>query len=320
VDAIVKMALKALCPLPGGAICVGFMLFTSNVEAQNLFETDEASGNIYEFTPGGVRSTFVSGLNFPSLLAFNSVGDLFVEVMSNPSKGIDNIIEITPSGVESTFASGLDLPTGLAFNSTGDLFVGLTGDGMAGSGSIIEITPNGTQSTFATGVSPNGIAFNGAGDLFEEDGSGNIYEFTPTGAKSTFASVPNVTLSGLAFDSMGNLYAEKFSSIAGLGSVYEFTPGGVRTTFLASGLTEPNDGPAFNGSGDLFIPNNGLSPNTGFITEIAPNGAATTFASGLDAPVGLAFQNESLPVPEPQFLGLLAAGTTMLIVCRRRNR
>ena len=31
--------------------------------AGNLFVADYGSGNIYEFTPGGVRSTFASGLN-----------------------------------------------------------------------------------------------------------------------------------------------------------------------------------------------------------------------------------------------------------------
>ncbi|MGH7993880.1 MAG: PEP-CTERM sorting domain-containing protein, partial [Limisphaerales bacterium] len=38
----------------------------------NLFEGDFTSGNIYEFTPGGVQSTFASGLNGPTHLAFQS--------------------------------------------------------------------------------------------------------------------------------------------------------------------------------------------------------------------------------------------------------
>ena len=45
------------------------------------------------------------------------------------------------------------------------------------SGSIIEVMPGGAQSTFASGLYPMGLAFNGAGDLFEADSSGNIYEF-----------------------------------------------------------------------------------------------------------------------------------------------
>ena len=82
----------------------------------NLFEADYNSGNIYEFTPGGVRSTFASGLNGPDGLAFDSAGNLFVGAQLS-----GNIIEIAPGGVQSVFASGLN-PNGLAFNSAGDLF------------------------------------------------------------------------------------------------------------------------------------------------------------------------------------------------------
>ena len=39
----------------------------------DLFESDQGSGHIYEFTPGGTRSTFASGLNEPTFLAFEPV-------------------------------------------------------------------------------------------------------------------------------------------------------------------------------------------------------------------------------------------------------
>src|SRR5208283_4713438 len=79
-----------------------FLLIASSAPAQNLFEADWSSGNIYEFTPGGARSTFASGLSEPYGLAFNGAGDLFVANCDGKS-----ITEITPGGVESTFASGL---------------------------------------------------------------------------------------------------------------------------------------------------------------------------------------------------------------------
>jgi hypothetical protein len=75
----------------------------------DLFESDFGSGNINEFTPGGTRSTFASGLNEPGGLAFNSAGNLFEADFSN------NIYEFTPGGTRSTFASGLNFPTWLAF-------------------------------------------------------------------------------------------------------------------------------------------------------------------------------------------------------------
>jgi hypothetical protein len=39
----------------------------------DLYESDSNSGNIYEFTPGGTRSTFASGLDRPNFLAFEPV-------------------------------------------------------------------------------------------------------------------------------------------------------------------------------------------------------------------------------------------------------
>ena len=47
------------------------------------------------------RSTFASGLDGPTGLAFNGAGDLFVA-----DRVGDNITEITPGGAKSTFASG----------------------------------------------------------------------------------------------------------------------------------------------------------------------------------------------------------------------
>ena len=106
-----KSNIRAGCHSFGGVVCVGaVLLIASSAQAQNLFETDLHSGNIYEYTPGGARSTFASGLDEPYGLAFNSAGDLFAAAW-----GSGNITEITPGGVQSTFASGLDYPTGLAF-------------------------------------------------------------------------------------------------------------------------------------------------------------------------------------------------------------
>ena len=164
------------------------MLITSSAQAQNLFVSD-TDGNINEYTPGGVQSTFATGLETPLGLACNSAGDLFAA-----DDGSDNIYEYTPGGVRSTFATGLHTPLGLACNSAGDLFA------VDSSGNINEFTPDGVESTFATGLGNNTIAlaFNGASDLFAADYTGgNIYEFTPGGVQSTFASGGNP--GGLAF-------------------------------------------------------------------------------------------------------------------------
>ena len=92
------------------------MCFTLSVAAQlayaspgDLYEADNGSGNIYEFTPNGTQSTFASGLNEPGGLAFNSAGNLFVADLDG------NILEFTPDGMHTTFASRLNEPFFLAF-------------------------------------------------------------------------------------------------------------------------------------------------------------------------------------------------------------
>ena len=168
---------------------VATLLILSSAQAQNLFESDDQSGNIYEFTPDGVRSTFASGISLPAALAFNSSGDLFVS--SSPG----TIYEFTPSGVQSTFAQWSGSPTALAFNSADDLFVT---DFSAGT--IYEFTPNEVQSTFASGLpGSEALAFDNEGDLFASGYfGGDIYEFTPDGTQSTFASGLTIPY-GLAF-------------------------------------------------------------------------------------------------------------------------
>src|SRR5262245_21232004 len=99
-------------------ICLGaVILICSSMPAQNLFvSSDSGGGNIYEFTPAGVRNTFAPGLT--GKLAFDKEGNLFVTANA--------IYKFTPSGVRTTFASFLgEWPA--ACDNAGNLFVA-TGD------------------------------------------------------------------------------------------------------------------------------------------------------------------------------------------------
>jgi hypothetical protein len=85
------------------------ILLTVMARAQILFESDSGSDNIYEFTSGGAKSTFASGL-YPDGLAFDSNDNLFVADYSS-----GKIYEFAPNGTRSTFAPGLNYPVFLAF-------------------------------------------------------------------------------------------------------------------------------------------------------------------------------------------------------------
>jgi hypothetical protein len=110
-----KPTLRVVRHSISGAVCSGaVLLMASGAPAQNLFEADGSSGNIFEFTTAGTKSTFASGLSDPLGLAFNSAGDLF-----ETDYGSGKIYEFTQAGVRSTFASGLVNPEGLAFGVAG---------------------------------------------------------------------------------------------------------------------------------------------------------------------------------------------------------
>jgi hypothetical protein len=293
-----KITIRAAGCSFGEVVCVGaVLLIVSTAHAQNLFVSSAAT--IYEFTPGGVSSVFASidGSSGGEGLAFNREGDLFV-----PNANLGTITEIAPNGTQSIFASGLQTPDTLAFDSVGDLFVSDTG-----TSAIYKYTPDGVRSTFATGLyAPYGLAFNSTGNLFVAANS-VIYQFSPNGVGSVFASVPEQGLGGLAFNSAGDLFVTAGGTT---GYIYEFMPNGMQSTF-ASGLNEPLN-LAFNSTGDLFVSNFGASP---WIYKFTPDGIQSAFDSSGGA-IGLAFQGETLPVPEPSVLVLLAVGATILLVRR----
>ena len=97
-----------------GAVCVLALLAAASAQSQNLFVSDGHQNSIYEFTPGGVKSTFAAGLNQPAGLAFDRAGNLY------EADSLGSVIyQFTPSGTRSTFASGLYEPFVLALITTG---------------------------------------------------------------------------------------------------------------------------------------------------------------------------------------------------------
>ena len=127
----------------------------------NLFEVDPHSGNIYKFTPGGVQTTFASGLSTQlnhAAAVIDASNNLFVIVNTSGITPSSLVLEFTQNGIQSTFASGLTDPAGLAFDSSGNLFVAELVN--MGVGEISEFTPGGSRSTFASGLTaPFSLAF-----------------------------------------------------------------------------------------------------------------------------------------------------------------
>ena len=295
--------------VPGAAAALAFFALalapiSANAASGDLFVSNFLDGTISRFTPGGLQSTFASGLNSPSGLAFDKAGNLF-----EADSGSNSILRITPNGTKTIFASGLNFPRGLAFDTAGDLF-----EADSGSNSIFKFTLGGTKSTFASGLNqPVGLAnlpepgFNDL--LFEADGDG-VFLFNSIGTKSVVRSGLGTAFGprGVALDSATNLYWTDILVNNGSGGRIIKTPDGSNLNTFASGLSNPF-GLAFDSTGHLFVADFG----NGSVFKYAADGTRSTFASGLSGgPEFLAFQ----AVPEPSTLVQLCAGVTFLITGR----
>lgn len=226
---------------------------------------------IFKFTPAGVKTTFASGLTFPTALAFDRGGNLYVVEHYG-----ETILKFTPEGTKSTFASGLSSPHGLAFDGEGNLFVT---ESFGDTGGITQITPAGKKSVFAYGGNYFSLAFDALGNLFAASAGPLepplITEFTPAGQRSNFAQF---VTGDLAFGGAGNLFVADYDRID------KFTPKGYQTVF-ASNLPEM-EGSAFDGAGNLFV----TASYAGQIFKFNPNAIKSVFASGLTQPGALAFE------------------------------
>jgi sugar lactone lactonase YvrE len=162
-----------------------------------LYETDFNSGNIFQFTPAGVKSTFSGGLNKPTGIALGPDGRVYVAESATGT--IYRYTNLSGTHVRSTFASGLTTPQAIAFDPTGNLFIA-----DSGASTVVKVAPDGTKTTFAPGISSaTGLAFDAAGNMFVSEfvSGGSIIEFTPNGNKSTFVTLSNNVFPGwLAFE------------------------------------------------------------------------------------------------------------------------
>ncbi|MGA7275742.1 MAG: hypothetical protein WBX14_12920, partial [Candidatus Udaeobacter sp.] len=237
-----------------------------------------------------------------AVTANGAPADLFASVnRPNPTGPNGAIFEYTPTGVQSTFVANVVEPRGLAFDSVGNLFVASTDSDANGNdvGTIFKVKPGGVVSTFTTSLPNNffldDIKFDSMGNLFVDGQNENdpnfastIFKVSPGGAVSTFGSVPFQGF-GLAFDSMGNLFAS-----SGDPAIYKFTPAGMRSVFVGPSAFTSVQGPtglAFDSAGNLFVSTEeNLGNDT--ILEFTPAGVETTFATGLpNNPRGLAFDS-----------------------------
>jgi hypothetical protein len=258
----------------------------------------------------------------PFGVALDGSGNVYIADQDN-----NRVRKVSPSGIITTIAGNgsggfsgdggqatnaqLNLPRSVAVDGQGDIFIADSGNGrvrevtpagiitaIAGNGSF-QFSGDGGPATNA-GMSPNGVAVDGQGDVFIADQSNNrVREVTPRGIVTTFAGNGTAGFSGDGGQATNAQLAAPFGvACAGAGNVFIadqnnnrirlVNSSGIITTFAGTGtagfsgdggqatnaqLNVPT-GMASDNKGDLFI----VDDFNGRIREVSPTGIITTVA------------------------------------------
>ncbi|CAM2968117.1 Por secretion system C-terminal sorting domain-containing protein [Flavobacterium succinicans] len=228
-------------------------------DAGNVFVADTRNSRIRKITANGVVTTWTEAAPrffYPYGVAVNAVGNVFATDIyyKHISKIADNgVISVLLSNSTSGQTIHLDTPYGVAVDASENVYVADRNNNR-----ILKITPTREVTILAggsvgtsdgTGTSaqfnyPNGLAIDGAGNVFVADTSnGRIRKITPEGVVTTLAGDDTGTAAhfkspnGVAVDNAGNVYVAD----TGNNRIQKISANGVVTT-LAGGSQGFADG------------------------------------------------------------------------------
>lgn len=229
-------------------------------------------------------SDYVTGLNTPTGIAFDSAGNLYVADYSTY-----NVTKINPNLVKTPFISALNgAPQQIAFDVNGNLWIA----GSGGFNGIIKVTAAGVATAYSAPNSPYGIAIDAAGNAYySEANSGDIKKIATNGVVSTFATgffQPN----GMVFDKVGNLIV----AAKGDDEIKKITPAGTVST-LISGIRNPTN-LLYTPNGDLYISTGSQNRIFRFPAGSVDGGQVEyiKFTTNYDTPGQMAFYSGALYV------------------------
>lgn len=248
------------------AVAQGFE--PTGLRTDTIYETNYQTSRVELYSPRGKDLGVAGRLNFPTGLAFDTVGNLYV---SSDDPANYSIQKIAPNGTVTVFANtGLSGPHGLTFDKNGNLYVAnINAD------KVLRFTPAGVGTVFADASDgldgPIDLVFDGAGNLYVSNAfggpthTGSVLKVSPTGVVSVFANSGFHLAYGLAIDHAGNIYVSNYNS----NTIEKFAPNGADLGVFASAGVHSPHGMIFDAAGNLYVANNA----TQTIEKFSPIGA-----------------------------------------------
>ncbi len=173
-----------------------------------LHISNAADGTVKKLV-GAQTETVVDGLNFPTAIAFDKDGSLFIA-----QRGSDVIEKVDPSGERTIVVSTVRNPSSLAFGPDNRLYFGNDDFGQS---SVFRLMEDGSVETYAEAVATviDGIAFDRDGFIYVADGTpGLLYRVAPNGDIVEFTRGLSASV-GIAFGH-GELETHLFAANMGL--------------------------------------------------------------------------------------------------------
>jgi sugar lactone lactonase YvrE len=281
-----KLAAGSTCGVvTTGTSCTVNVTFTPTLPGprEGAIQIVDGSGNVLATTwlhgtgtgpqiafASASQTTVGSGLGFPTAIAMDGAGDLFIADSFN-----QRVVEL-PAGGGAQIATGSGgFPSGIAVDGAGDLFVAV-----ATGAEVLELSRNGIQTSLTGFTQPQGIAVDGVGDLFIADtGNNRVVEVSPGGSAKITVGTGLLSPQGVAVDAAGNV----FIADTGNDRVVELSVLGGGPTTIGTGLSNPA-GVAVDTAGDVFIADTG---NNRVVEVPAGGGAQIELGSGLKSPYGV---------------------------------
>jgi sugar lactone lactonase YvrE len=210
-----------------------------------------------------------SGLFFPTGVAVNGAGDVFIADLMN-----NRVVKLSSTGVQSTVGSGLKNPQGVALDAAGNVLIADTFNDR-----VLKISPSGAQTTVLDGLNrPTGVAVDGAGNIFIADLYRNRVLRVSTNGAQTAVGSGLTRPTGVAVDGAGNV----FIADSGNNRVVKVSSAGAQT-LVTDRVAEPN-GVVADGAGNVFI----ADTNNNRILKVSAIGALTDLEIRASHPHGVA--------------------------------